>query len=168
MRRVRIEDVESIVGAPDVKRPIGAAVGATNLAINHYGIGPGESMSFGFHAHADQEEVYYVERGSLTFETEDGETLATAGDVVRSPPGEYKQGVNRGDERATVLAIGAPAGMGETDIRRACPECGERTSQTIEVVGGGDLSPAELQAGGAGQAVVLRCLDCGVETGRFE
>lgn len=35
----------------------------------------------------------------VTFETEDGEIVGTAGEVIRFAPGEYQQGINTGDER---------------------------------------------------------------------
>ncbi|MFB6129292.1 MAG: cupin domain-containing protein [Salinigranum sp.] len=168
MRTIRIEDVDRGISAPEVKRSLSTALGTANLAMNYYELAPGESVSFGYHAHADQEEVFYVQSGTITFETDDGQVVVDAGAVARSPPGEYKQGRNTGEGRATVLALGAPRGMGETDIRRECPDCGARTSQTVETADE-DLPPSELQVATAGETtVLLRCVDCGAVTGQFE
>ena len=168
MDAVRIDELDRIVSAAAIKRSVGAAVGAEGLALNYYELDPGESLSFGYHAHADQEELYYVQAGRVAFETDAGVVTVEAGGVARSPPGEFHRGVNAGEGRAVVLALGAPAEMGETEIRRDCPECGERTRQAVEVAGGPDLPPAELQTTDAEGVLVARCVECGTETGRFE
>jgi uncharacterized cupin superfamily protein len=168
MRTTTLEDVDEAVSAASLKRLLSTALGTESVAMNYYELEPGETISFGYHAHAHQEEVYYVQAGTVTFETEDGVAVVAAPGAAYSPPGEYKQGRNAGDSRAVVLAAGAPRAMGETDIRRHCPGCGERTSQTVEAVGE-DIPPAELQVAEAGETTIaLRCGDCGTETGRFD
>ena len=68
MKTVRIEDVESRASGPaDVKRPLTAALGATDLALNYFELAPGDSFAFGYHAHSDQEEVFYVQSGTVAF-----------------------------------------------------------------------------------------------------
>jgi len=168
MEAVRIDELDRIVSAASIKRSVGEALGVEGLAMNYYELDPGESLSFGYHAHADQEEIYYVQSGTVTFETESGEVVVEAGCVARSPPGEFKRGVNAGEERVVALALGIPKAMGETEIRRDCPSCGERTRQAIEVEGGADLPPSELQTTDADGVLVARCVDCGTETGRFD
>lgn len=159
MERVAIDEVDDWPGPADVKRPLGRALGATDVAVNYYELDPGESFAFGRHAHADQEEVFHVLDGTATFETGDpreGDTEAievSAGELVRFAPGEWQRGVNRGDDRVRALAVGAPAEAGETTILRDCPGCGEPTPQEIERAGDGEL--------------VTLCVDCGAETGRF-
>jgi uncharacterized cupin superfamily protein len=154
MEHVRIADVDSWMSPASAKRPLSNALGAEDVTINHYELAPGESFAFGYHRHADQEEIFHVLEGVATFETEDGDVEVSAGEAVRFAPGEWQQGTNEGDERVVALAIGAPAEMGETTILRACPDCGGRTEQEIQ--------PTEEK-----DALVTLCLDCGGETGRF-
>lgn len=154
MERVRIDDVDDWMGPADVKRPVGRALGVENAAINYYELAPGESFAFGYHRHDGQEEVFHVLSGTATFETEGDEVEVSAGELLRVAPGEWQRGTNRGDERVRALAIGAPAESGETTIRRECPDCGERTDQSIERADAGD-------------GLVTLCADCGAETGRF-
>lgn len=155
MEKIRIEDVESRTGPADVKRPLTAALAATDLALNYYELAPDDSFAFGYHAHSNQEEVFYVQSGTVTFETQDGEFEVGPGELVRFAPGEYQRGVNRGDERVVALALGAPKESGDLDVRRECPDCDERTSNRIE--------RAE-----EGEGLVTICEECGAETGRFD
>ena len=155
MERVRIEDVESRMGPADVKRPLTDALGATDLALNYYELAPGESFAFGYHAHGDQEEIFYVQEGTVTFETADGQTEVESGEAVRFAPSEDPRGVNRGKGRVVALAMGAPKESTDLDVRRDCPECDDRTANDIELAEGGD-------------ALVTICEDCGAETGRFD
>jgi uncharacterized cupin superfamily protein len=155
MEKVRIEEIDSRIGPAEVKRPLTAALGATDLALNYYELAPGDSFAFGFHAHGEQEEVFYVQSGTVTFETEDGPVEADAGEVVRFAPGEYQRGVNRGEHRVVALALGAPKESGDLDVRRDCPACEERTGNAIRRADDGD-------------GLVTVCEDCGTETGRFE
>lgn len=154
MEHVRIDDVDDWMGPADVKRPVGRALGIEHAAINYYELAPGESFAFGYHRHEAQEEVFHLLSGTATFETEEGDIEVSAGELLRVAPGEWQRGTNRGDERVRALAIGAPADAGETRIRRDCPDCGERTDQSIERAEGDD-------------GLVTLCVDCGAETGRF-
>ncbi|MFB6070688.1 MAG: cupin domain-containing protein [Halanaeroarchaeum sp.] len=155
MRRVTLDDLESRMGPADVAYALTESLQAADVAINYYELAPGDSFSYGLHAHADQEEVFYVQSGTVTFHLADGEMVVQAGDLVRFPPGEYQRGVNEGDERVVALAIGAPQDPGETDVRRTCPECGTRTSQSLELAD--DRSEIRTV-----------CEDCGTVTGRFD
>ena len=154
MERVRLDDVENSLGPAAVKRRLTEPLGAADVALNHYELEPGDAFGFGYHRHSDQEEVFVVETGTVTFETEAGPVEVAAGEAVRFGPGEFHRGVNEGDERVRALAIGAPQDAGETEIRRDCPDCGERTPQTIAWA-----DDAE--------GLVTRCLDCDAVTGRF-
>lgn len=154
MERVRIADVENALGPAAEKRRLTDPLGATDLAINYYELSPGDAFAFGYHRHASQEEVFVVEAGTVTFETEAGPVEVGPDEAVRFAPGEYQRGVNRGSDRVRALALGAPQDPGETDIRRNCAGCGERTAQAIELADDGD-------------ALLTRCADCGAQTGRF-
>lgn len=155
MNKVTIEDVDSRIDSATVKRPLTAALDASNVAINYYELAPGDSFAYGYHAHESQEEVVIVNSGTVTFETDEGEIVVEAGEAIRFAPGEYQQGTNTGDERVEAIALGAPRDGGELDLLRDCETCGERTSHTVEWT---DERDAKL----------TRCLDCGERTGRFD
>ncbi|RBI63359.1 cupin domain-containing protein [halophilic archaeon] len=155
MEKVRIDDVSSYAGPADVKRPLTDALGAEDVAVNYYELAPGDSFAFGYHAHEDQEEVFYVQSGTVTFETEVGDVAVAGGEAVRFGPGEFQRGVNETDERVVALALGAPRDSELTELRRRCGECGERT-------------PNEIEATDDRDALLTRCLDCGSVTGRFD
>jgi uncharacterized cupin superfamily protein len=155
MRKRSLADMESRMGPAAAVRPLTDALGLTDVAINHYELEPGDSFAYGFHAHAEQEEVFYVTSGTATFETETGEVEVDAGELVRFGPGEFQRGHNRGGERVHALAIGAPQETGGSVIVRECPECGDGTEQSIELAEDRD-------------AVVAVCEECGTETGRFD
>ncbi len=155
MERVHVEDVDGQMSTADVRRPISKALGTEDMAINYYELAPGESFAFGYHTHHDQEEVFYIQSGTATFETDDGDVAVGAGEAIRFARGEFQRGVNEGDERVIALALGAPRDAQNTEMYRECPECGERTQNKIEMVGDKE-------------ALATICLDCGAETGRFD
>jgi uncharacterized cupin superfamily protein len=154
MEKATIDELDNWMGPAAVKRPVGDAVGAEHLGLRYYELEPGESTAFGYHAHAEQEEVFYVLEGTLTFETEAGDVAVEAGEAAAFAPGEFQRSRNETDDRVETLAVGAPADAGELTLLRACSECGERTDQEID--------RAEDGAG-----LVTLCVDCGTETGRF-
>ncbi len=86
MERVRLDDVENSLGPAAVKRRLTEPLGATDVALNHYELEPGDAFGFGYHRHSAQEEVFVVESGTVTFETEDGPVEVSAGEAVRSAP----------------------------------------------------------------------------------
>ena len=154
MKKVAIADVERFMGPSAERRPLARALEAENMGLNYYELERGDSFAFGYHMHEDQEEVFYVQSGEVTFETEEGDVTVGAGEAIRFAPGEYQRGVNEGDERVVAIAIGAPQDTGDTEVLRECADCGERTPQTIERAGDED-------------ALVTLCENCGAETGRF-
>lgn len=155
MERQRIDDVESRMGPAAVKRLLGPALGTTDVAVNYYELDTGDSFGFGYHRHEAQEEVFYVQQGAVTFETDAGDEVVEAGEVIRFAPGEWQRGTNEGEERVVALALGAPKDGGETEMVRDCPDCGERTPQTVDWADDGE-------------ALVTLCDDCGTVTGRFD
>lgn len=154
MERARLDDVEDFLGPAAVKRSLTRALGTTEMAVNYYELAPGDSFAFGYHRHDDQEEVFVVLEGKVTFETADEPVAIGAGEAVRFAPGEYQRGVNRGEDRVRALALGAPKDGEASDILRTCSSCGERTSQTIE-------------ASDDRESLVSRCAECGGLTARF-
>jgi mannose-6-phosphate isomerase-like protein (cupin superfamily) len=159
MERVSIDDIDSYMGPADIKRPLTDALGASDLAINYYELDSGDSFAFGRHRHTEQEEVFYVQQGTVTFETgepdAEHETVTVGpGEAVRFGPGEWQRGVNEGEERVVALALGAPQETGETTVTRECPDCGERTEADVRMADDRD-------------ALVTICKGCSAETGRF-
>jgi len=155
MHRVRLAEMDDRMGPASVQRPLTDVLGLADVAINYYELAPGDSFAFGFHAHADQEEVFYIQAGTVTFRTSDDPVEVSAGELVRFGPGEYQRGTNEGEDRVVALAIGAPQDPGATEILRACSTCETETPHDIEL--------ADDQT-----AVIARCRECGSVTGRFE
>ncbi|ELZ21979.1 cupin domain-containing protein [Natrinema limicola] len=153
MKHVSLDDVDRWMSPAESKRSLSNALEADHLALNHYILEPGESFGFGYHRHADQEELFYVLEGTATFETADGDVTVSAEEAIRFAPGEWQRGRNETDERVVALALGAPAETGETDILRMCPDCGERQLVRIEPTADRD-------------ALVAICEECGAETVR--
>ena len=152
MEKIRIENVDARPGPAAVSRPLTDALAASEVAINYYELAPGDSFAYGYHRHERQEELFLVQQGRVTFETETGDVSVESGEVIRFAPGEFQRGVNEGTARVVAFALGVPQRPGETDIRRACEACGERTRHTVDADDGERLA---------------RCLDCGTVTGRF-
>lgn len=154
MEKATIDELDNWMGPASVKRPLGKAIGTEHMGMRFYELEPGESTAFGYHAHENQEEVFYVVEGELTFETEDGEVSVGEGEAIRFGPGEFQRSRNDTDGRVRTLGIGAPADPGELTLLRECPECGERTDQ-------------EIDSTDDGSALVTLCVECGAKTGRF-
>lgn len=155
MEKHRVDAVESRMGPATVRRMLSPVLETTELAINYYELAPGDSFGFGYHRHEAQEEVFYVQTGTVTFETEEGDVAVESDEVARFGPGEWQRGTNEGGERVVALGLGAPRDAGETEMVRDCPDCEERTHQTIEWADDGE-------------ALVTLCEECGASTGRFD
>jgi uncharacterized cupin superfamily protein len=128
---------------------VGNALGVEGFALNRYRLPPGTGLPSGVHTHLDQEEVFAVLDGTVTFETLSGEQTVSAGEVIRFAPGEYQTGANRGDEPAILLAVGAPRESEAVRVPLACPDCGHR-----------GLSP---EWDDRNEEVLLCCPDCDSE-----
>ncbi|ELZ01155.1 cupin [Natrialba chahannaoensis JCM 10990] len=103
------------MGVHSVRRPISAALGFTDFAMNYFELKPGESVSGGYHTHHDQEEVFYVEDGTAQFDTEDGAVTVDSGEVIRFAPGKFQQEYNPedADEQVVGFAFGSPGAQHE-------------------------------------------------------
>jgi len=154
MRKIRVDEADRVPSPASVRRPLADPLGAEHVAINYYELQPGESFAFGYHKHDDQEEVFCVLSGTATFETEEGDVDVGAGEVVYFSPGEFQQGWNRGDEPVTAFALGAPKDAWGGEVRRECPECGERT-------------PHRFDSENDGRTRLTVCLECDAVTGRY-
>ena len=104
-----LSDVEDVPPDLDV-RAVGKALGTDEIRVTVWYFDPGEEIQY--HAHGEQEELYYVLEGEFSLK------LGRSGEeeYVEAGPGTFwvaKPEVghghrNVGDERGTVLAFGAP------------------------------------------------------------
>ncbi|AHF99798.1 cupin [Halostagnicola larsenii XH-48] len=153
MEKVEIDEVDNEpnpMAAQSVRRPISDALGTTDFAMNYFELESGESFSGGYHAHHDQEEVFYVLEGTATFETENGPVSVDAGELVRFAPGEFQQGTNEGEEPVVGWAFGAPdSSHNVEDIESVvyCQACESETKHGLEIADEGGFR--------------LSCTDCG-------
>jgi len=157
MERLTVEEVPELPYNPaeSTRRQLGMVLNTSDISINHYVVGPGESFSSGLHRHNDQEELFYVVDGEATFDvgTEREPVTVGAGEVVRFEPGEFQEGYNDGDEPVEGLAIGAPKGTEDIDFYIECADCGTETVH--------DFDPRETD----GRVVAVRtCGECGAES----
>jgi uncharacterized cupin superfamily protein len=159
MEKLDIDNVENALQPAAVMRPLTKPLGTTDVAINYYELEPGDSFAFAYHCHEVQEEVFYIQSGTATFETDDGEVYVETGEIIRFPPGEFQRGWNHGDERVTALAFGAPLEYGETVKLRDCPACGTATNHDIERRTAPEASDE--------QVAFSVCKTCGSETGEW-
>jgi quercetin dioxygenase-like cupin family protein len=144
MEHVAIEDVDVQVNpmkVHSVRKPVSQALGTTEFAMNYFELEPGESFSGGLHRHTDQEEVFYVEDGTATFDVGiDRESVTVAaGELIRFEPGEFQEGYNDGDDRVVGWALGAPGASHDWDALQSrvyCPECEGETTQDTDLVDG--------------------------------
>lgn len=104
------EAVEPTPDRPCERRPVGDVAGLENLAVNRYVAAPGEQLPLAYHYHDDQEEVFYVDSGTLHVETPGREYAVEAGSFfVVEPESPQRAFVpSSADESAAVVAIGAP------------------------------------------------------------
>ncbi|NLV11100.1 cupin domain-containing protein [Halomicrobium mukohataei] len=151
------------LASDDRDRPLAAlarnrladALGASDIALNHYRVPLGERLA-GLHAHDDQAEIFVCLDGTMTFETLDGECTLRTGEAVRFAPGEFQSGKNDGDATATVLAIGTPRDTGALRVPVACCSCGnDRTEPRVR---GGETV---LACPACGHESVVECPECG-------
>jgi len=156
MEKQRIDDVENTVQPSAVRRTLTGALGLSDLAINYYELEPGDSFGFAYHCHGEQEEVFYIQQGTATFETEEGDVEVGPREAIRFAPGEFQRGWNRGEERVVALALGAPQVYESLTMLRDCPECDEQTETRLDrrVEDGQEIA-------------VAFCADCDTETGRW-
>ena len=185
MRRLSLDDVDpDEIDRDSTRRRLTEPLGATDAAISHYRVAPGDGLPSGLHAHADQEEVFVVLAGRATFETLDGEVTVREGEAVRFAPGEFQSGRNAAADELAVLAIGAPRETDDVRVPLSCPDCGHDDLRIDDDDGGVALvcpacdvahdPPACPDCGREGLRVTLGeadrvavvCPDCGAEVQR--
>ncbi|QDX40577.1 cupin domain-containing protein [Salarchaeum sp. JOR-1] len=154
MKHVAIDDVDTEVNSlqvHDVRKPVSRALGTTDFAMNYFELAPGDSFSGGLHTHHDQEEVFYVESGTATFDVGKDRREVDVGEreLVRFEPGEFQTGYNDTDERVVGWALGAPGSQHDWDDIQSyvyCPDCEDEREHDLALVDG---------------AFELTCTDCG-------
>lgn len=148
MKNAAINNVEPSAYRDDIERHgLTDLLNTSDIAINHYVIDPDERLS-GLHAHMDQEEVFFVVDGEMTFETMNGEITVGESEAIRFAPGEFQSGKNDSDGEVTAVAVGTPRDSEDIRIPLACPEC--------------DHDNMRLKLSESGEALV--CPDCGAES----
>lgn len=136
MQHVAIDDVRRSP-VRSTRRELSDPLATTDVAVNHYEVGPGEAFSGSLHAHAGQEEVFVVLSGRATFQLEAGSVEVGPREAVRFAPGEYQRGYNAGEATVVALALGAPrVGFDESPVTALvdCTACGERTRHDVQRV----------------------------------
>jgi transcription elongation factor Elf1 len=187
MEQVSIDAVDPAGGGGTVERHgLSDPLDTADVAINHYRLPPGERLA-GLHAHADQEEMFVVLAGTVTFETlppRRGEPRATGdpagtageprasgdpagatsersvatGEAIRFAPGEFQSCSNDGPDPAVVLALGAPRHSRALRVPLTCPACG-CGEMGLEFEAGEE----RLACPDCGEAVAPECPECGSE-----
>ncbi|WP_435065170.1 cupin domain-containing protein [Halobaculum sp. EA56] len=179
MDHVVVDDLDNSLQPAAVMRHLTDPLGCEDMAINYYELAPGDSFAFAYHNHEVQEEVFVVLSGTATWvvgpEPEDPDDPVGSADpgdpdapdarrevevgpmeAIRVPPGQFQRGWNRGEERVTALALGAPLAYGEQLKRDECPACDRERPVSIERAHDDDA------------ALVTVCGDCGAEVARWE
>ncbi|SDK69984.1 cupin domain-containing protein [Natronorubrum texcoconense] len=139
MEKTAIDDVDIETNPMDVhsiRRPVSKALGFTDFAMNYFELESGESFSGGYHTHHDQEEVFYVQSGTATFDTEEGEVTVAEDEVIRFAPGEFQQGYNDGDDPVVGFAFGAPGAQHDWEQIESmifCQDCEEEVGHGLEL-----------------------------------
>lgn len=89
------------------KRALGDAFGLVNFGVNHVRLAPGACSALR-HAHAKQDELYYVLAGRPTLRTNAGATVLEPGTCVgfRAGTGDAHQLVNETAEDVVFLIVG--------------------------------------------------------------
>lgn len=141
-------------------RQLADALSVEGFALNHFELEPGQSTAHSIHKHPVQEEVFLVLSGSVSVERPGAadDVHLTADDLLRVPPDTFQFVVNRSDEPATLLALGAPREYQERSRYLIdCPACETETEQTI-----GTREPAD-----GDRVIVCECEACDAETHRI-
>ena len=90
-------------------RKVRRAVGVTEFGVNAVVVPPG--YGGGGHFHDEQQELYFVHRGTMEFEFGDGSThLLGPGAVARVDAATVRRFRNVGDEDAVYVIVGAKGG----------------------------------------------------------
>jgi uncharacterized cupin superfamily protein len=163
MERAAIEEVDHVehpMGVNSIRRPLSEALGTAAFGLVYYELEPGEAFSGGLrHRHRDQEEVFLVLSGVVTFEIgrEPERVTVEEGEAIRIEPGEFQKGTNEGDERVVALGFGAPGrrhDWEELDVLLECGNCDAETVHDCLSVGSGEWRTERID-------LEATCQECG-------
>lgn len=142
------------LGVNSVRRYVSDILDTDHLAVVYYELEPGEQFSGGLHTHHDQEEVFYVLEGTVTFEyTLDREAAVLSPDeALRFAPGDFQYGRNRSDERVRAIALGAPVPASSASATEWLTRCEDCETETLHGIRSHD-----------GGTIVSYCTVCGTE-----
>lgn len=149
---VRVDALPDAPAPSRHKKEVDEAVGATEFGFNVYIAEPGERLPWGYHYHPDHEELFYVVAGRLVLDTPGEKIVVEEGEAVFVPAGAKNRARVVGDERARVIAVGAPKDADSAVIEDECPACGAPTGRTAEA---------------DGDAYILACSACGEPVDRI-
>lgn len=159
MEKVTVDEVRNEVNplqVHDVRRPVSDELGTDHFAMNYFELEPGDSFSGGLHTHYDQEEVFYIEKGTAVFEVgRDREQVTVeAGEVIRFEPGEYQMGYALEDDENSVTgwAFGAPGSTHDWEELESiipCRECEQEQPHATTLTAEGRFQ--------------FTCTECGAE-----
>ncbi|MFC4359934.1 cupin domain-containing protein [Halobium salinum] len=153
-RHVVVDDLPNTPNPTRAKREVDEAVGATEFGFNVFEADPGERLPWGYHSHPEHEELFYVVAGTVEVDTPEVTHRVETGEAFFVPPNHPNRARAVGSEPARVLAVGAPKASDEAVVSEPCPNCGDETDRTHEVVDDGET-------------YVLSCAACGGEADRF-
>ena len=114
-RTVRTGDVEPTPDRPCELRRLTEAAGLEQVALNRYGVEPGEEIPLAYHYHDEQEEAFYVISGAIEVETPEG-TFEVGDDELFAADAESPHRAycpEDAETTAEVLAVGAPQTDGD-------------------------------------------------------
>jgi quercetin dioxygenase-like cupin family protein len=144
MDTARIDDIETVPifsGDNSVRHPVSPVIEGMEFGMVQFELAPGEATGGAPHTHLDQEELFYVLDGEISFSvraepTDDPEVITVrAGEVIHFTPDDvYQQGVNQSDEPVVVLGVGVPGARHDwSQVRTAiaCPDCGHETVHRV-------------------------------------
>lgn len=153
---VAVDDLPDAPSPAKHKKEVDEAVGATEFGFNVYEADPGEELPLGYHYHPNHQELFYVIKGELAFETPEEEFRVGSGEVFFVSAGAPQKGRAVGEESARVVATGAPKQSDEAIVTEYCSTCDEVTEREYSKIEEGDEA-----------TIILTCATCGAETDRF-
>ena len=116
----------AVLGEPHGFRKIRKQLGVRELGVNAIVVPAG--FASGFHFHDEQEEVYFVHRGTIEMDFGDGSSVRLAeGGVARVDAATHRRVRNVGDGDGVYVVVGAKGGYVGRDGR--LPEGEERITR---------------------------------------
>jgi mannose-6-phosphate isomerase-like protein (cupin superfamily) len=130
---IHADDVDDVYAGSDVPgefRPLTEALGTEQVAVTLIRVPPHSDFEQGTgHYHEEQEEIYLITRGTLTWRFGDVVTKVGPGSVVRVAPRTPRSHRNEGDEPVEMWAVSPrrdePDSVKLDDFWEASPEAAQ-------------------------------------------